>query len=386
MKTLLPNPTQTAVECSNQLREQIFSAIEKNGGSISFAQYMNLALYEPLLGYYRNASLKFGAQGDFITAPEISSLFSQCLAKQCQQVLNALPVSSQILEIGAGSGQMAADVLLALENENALPYRYLILELSADLQSRQHQKILSLCPHLLSRVQWLNALPEKFVGVILANEVVDAMPTHRFTVQGSTLLECRVVVQDKKLAFQNQVTDEPEILQLFHSQNWSEGYTSEINLNLKPWITSLSQALQQGLILLIDYGFPRHEYYHPDRSMGTLMCHYQHYAHHDPFFCPGLQDITAHVDFTAIAEASVAQELDILGYTNQASFLLSCGLPELLANQASLDQPLRILQNRAIETLTSPAEMGELFKVITLGRQLDIILIGSQFYDRRHSL
>lgn len=369
-----------------QLLAHIFSEIKKNGGKISFAKYMDLALYTPGLGYYSCGIQKFGTQGDFVTAPEISPLFSQCLAFQCEEILKNLG-DGDILEIGAGSGQMAVDILIQLEKLRRLPEHYYILELSADLKNRQQEKLKRFLPEFFDRVIWLETLANfDFSGVILANEVLDAMPVHQFRIQEGILHEVEVIECNGKLKTQISETNNPYLLEHYHSKTWPTEYTSEINLNLKPWIASLSDILKSGIILIIDYGFPRQEYYHPDRSMGTLMCHYRHYAHHDPFLYPGLQDITAHVDFTAIAEAASATGLDILGYTSQAAFLLSTGLMNLAEKNHPNTEKEKVIQNQAIQTLTSPAEMGELFKVIALGRNFDSPLLGFKLNDRRYAL
>ncbi len=386
---MLPTPSPEAIVHSQQLQQLIRSEINASNGKISFARYMELALYAPGLGYYSAGSQKFGKEGDFITAPHISALFSKCLANQCQQVLSYFKDLGSILEVGAGTGQMAADILLALEQMDQLPNHYFILELSAELKLRQQQKIQALCPHLLSRIKWLDSLPEPgFQGIVLANELLDAMPVSRFQIIDNALFELFVCENNNNFKCKPFVTKNEELLDLFHSQSWANLYTSEINLTLKPWISSISDILTSGVILLVDYGFPAKEYYHPDRADGTLMCHYQHHAHSDPFFFPGLQDITAHVDFSAIAKAGTDANLDILGFTQQASFLMSCGLIELLQQNANnaLSTKEQAMLNHAITVLTSPAEMGELFKVIALGRNFEELLIGFELNDRQFVL
>jgi SAM-dependent MidA family methyltransferase len=379
-------PSPEAINHSQQLLAHICSEIKNHDGKISFAQYMNLALYTPGLGYYSGRLQKFGARGDFVTAPEISPLFSQCLANQCQQILETLG-HGNILEIGAGSGQMASDILIELKKLNRLPEHYYILELSADLKKRQQEKLTVLCPEFFDRIIWLETLPNRnFNGVILANEVLDAMPAHQFRIHNDILQEASVIENNNKLEYQFSKTNNLHLLELYHSQAWPKKYISEINLNLKPWILSLSDILKSGIILIIDYGFPKQEYYHPDRTMGTLMCHYRHYAHQDPFFYPGLQDITAHVDFTAIADGAIQAELDVLGYTSQAAFLLSTGLTNLAEKKYLKTEKEKVIQNQAIQTLTSPAEMGELFKVISLGRNFEAPLLGFKLNDRRYAL
>jgi len=388
MKSTLPDPSPEALAHSQRLVEHIFAEMKAHGGKISFAQYMDLALYTPGLGYYSSGTQKFGKHGDFVTAPELSPLFSQCLARQCQEILQNLN-GGDILEIGAGSGQMAADILIELKNLNSFPDHYYILEVSADLKKRQQEKLQKLCPEFFDRIIWLDRLPPSgFSGIILGNEVLDAMPVRQFRIINDAIYEIDVIEKNGKLKQVFSKTENPEFLELYHSQSWPDKYNSEINLNLKPWILSLAEILKSGVILLVDYGFPRHEYYHPDRSMGTLMCHYRHYAHSDPFLYPGLQDISTHVDFTAIAEAASEAELDVLGFTHQAAFLLGTGLMELAEQKQNDSEKEKAAQNHAIHILTSPAEMGELFKVIALGKNMDNeeALLGFSLLDRRHGL
>ena len=344
-------------------------------GPISFARYMELALYAPGLGYYSSGQQKFGEQGDFVTAPELSPLFSQCVARQCEQVLRDLG-RGVILELGAGSGVMAVDLLLALEKMDCLPKNYFILELSAELQSRQRECFELRAPHLLSYVQWLKRLPqESLSGVILANEVMDAMPVHKFLYRDG-LQEHYVNYCDEKF-FWHLGGPSPELAKQVRalSVDFPENFESEINMALPSWIASLSDVLQRGLVLLIDYGFPRHEYYHLDRHMGTIMCHYQHRVHSDPLILTGLQDITAHVDFTAVAEAAVENNLEVSGFVHQAAFLLNCGIADLLNDIDDVD---RMSINNQVKYLTLPSEMGELFKVIGLTKDYDQELMGFQ--------
>lgn len=362
--------------------------MQQKGGMLSFAEYMHLALYAPTLGYYHTGTQKLGERGDFVTAPEISPLFSRCVAKQCQEVCELLHTHYSILEIGAGSGQMAVDMLTQLAEDHCLPQHYYILELSPDLKHRQQHIIHKRIPQYLDRIKWLDKLPETpFAGVILANEVLDAMPVHVFKNVSGTLYEQMVIRKNKAddifdyhyAPLSPALSIGLEGLYDNRIDNFSENYTSEINLHIKPWIKSLAHCLTKGIILLIDYGFSQQEYYHPDRNMGTLMCHYQHRAHTNPFLYPGLQDITAHVDFTAVAEAASCAKLEVLGYTHQAAFLLSCGLLALAKKQD-------MHTNQSINTFTSPAEMGELFKVIALGKEIDCELMGFKMSNRLFTL
>lgn len=382
----LPIPSPEALAHSEKLTLLIRNEIAKNNDAISFARFMELALYAPGLGYYSAGSHKLGAAGDFITAPEISPLFAQCLANQCEQILKTLQ-DRKILEIGAGSGVMAADLLLALERLEVLPEKYFILEVSADLRERQAMLLQSRIPHLFSRIEWLSQIPsEKFSGIILANEVLDAMPVHCFRYDKNAVQEVYVTWKENKFS---EIFCEPrEEIKTFCEMLAlpCQSYLSEINLFFPEWVRSIAACLEKGLVLLIDYGFPRHEYYHPDRHMGTLMCHYRHHAHIDPFILAGLQDITAHVDFTLLAESAEAANLHVAGFTHQAAFLLNCGLLDFVAG-AEGDARDQLEMRQAIQKLTSPAEMGELFKVMALTRELnDIELVGFTQYDQRARL
>lgn len=385
----LPIPPSALQVRSEQLVRYIRQAIIANQGAISFADYMQLALYTPGLGYYSGGLPKFGEAGDFITAPELSSLFGYCIAKQCAQVLAY--TGGDILEFGAGSGKLALDVLMALQAMDSLPVRYLILEPSAELQQRQHELLLAEAPELVDKVSWLNQLPESFAGIILANEVLDAMPVHLVEADGKRLYERYVAWEHKQFTWTlrelNTATPLAKRLlaiQQLYGIEWGH-YQTEINLMIPSWLNSIAQLLTQGLVLLIDYGFSAHEFYHPDRKQGTLMCHYRHFAHSDPFFYPGLQDITAHVDFTAVAEAAANIKMEIMGYTNQAAFLLNSGLLEALALY-STDGVAQFNLAQQVKKLTLPQEMGELFKVMALGKNLDLDLIGFSRQDQRHRL
>lgn len=378
----LPPPPPSALENSQKLLALIQEKISQQG-VISFAEYMQLALYAPGLGYYSSAP-KFGLGGDFTTAPEISPLFAHCLAEQIKQVFSVIK-NKNILEFGGGSGRLAVDLLKALAAQNCLPEKYFILELSAKLKQHQYHLLLQQAPELLERVIWLDTLPAALTGVIIANEVLDAMPVNRFIWGEEGLNEFGVSWQDglvetlisPSLELSNQI----EKLSI----PFNQGYSSEINLLLPGWINSLANLLKEGLILLIDYGFPRQEYYHPDRWMGTLMCHYRQYAHTNPYLWPGLQDITAHVDFTAVAAAALASDLEVAGYTTQADFLIHCGIIEYVENM-QLDAEQQYNMSQQIKRLLLPSEMGELFKVMALTKNLAIPLQGFMVNDKRERL
>lgn len=386
----LPVPDEAACAHSRQLTDKIRAKLDAGDGLISFKRFMEMALYEPGLGYYSAGARKIGADGDFITSPEISSLFSFCLARQCEQIMRLLGGSS-ILEIGAGTGVMAADVLAELGRRECLPEKYFILETSADLRQRQQQLLTAKIPELLNRVEWLESLPDKpFKGVILANEVLDALPVERVVMIDDTLYELQVgwcdgvFCWDRKLA-DSDLTDHVDLILKQLDVCWSDGYSTEINTGVVAWIASLADILEQGVMIFVDYGYSGHEYYHPQRSDGTLLCHYRHHVHADPFSYIGLQDITASVDFTAVAQAAVNAGLDVKGFTTQAHFLLSCGLDEFVSLSATDDKKL-LQTGRQAKLLILPGEMGERFKVIALGRNIQEKLMGFQMADHRNRL
>ncbi|UCE89067.1 MAG: SAM-dependent methyltransferase [Pseudomonadota bacterium] len=385
----LPEPDPAALAHSKRLCAQIRAEIDGGGGRITFRRFMELALYAPGLGYYSAGSRKLGAAGDFVTAPELSPLFSRCVARAVYPVLRELADGS-VLEVGAGSGAMAVGVLQELEALHCLPQQYLILELSAELRARQQQTLEAACPALLSRVHWAQELPDGFRGAVLANEVLDAMPAHRFTVRSGGVREQYVAWSDGFVAL-DDVPCEPRIAERVASIEASLGtalpkdYCSEINFTAEDWVRSVADGLAVGAVLLIDYGFPRHEYYHPQRHMGTLMCHYRHRVHGDPFVYPGLQDITAHVDFSAIADAAHDGGLGVAGYTTQGNFLIGSGLAELAADQQG-DERRRLQTANEVKKLTLPHEMGELFKVLVLTRGVSDALPAFALRDMRARL
>lgn len=387
----LPTPNESALQHSYSLQKMICSEITMAGGWIPFTRYMELAIYSPGMGYYCSGTTKFGCAGDFVTAPEISSLFGKAIAKQATQIIeNVGEDIGDILEFGAGTGKLALDILLELENLNRLPQHYFILEVSGELQEQQNKLFEKLAPHLLSRIQWLDDLPTKFNGLILANEVLDAMPIHLVVWRENSLFERGVVWNGKEFEWSDRLLGNGELFKIaqkiiprssFDSNNIGT-YISEINLSARGFIRSLANILHKGAIVLIDYGFGRDEYYHYQRSRGTLMCHYRHYAHDDPFYFPGLQDITSHVDFTAIADAATGDGLELLGYASQAQFLINCGITEMLAQIPVENTGDYLPMSNQVQKLLSPAEMGELFKVIALGKDTQQSLIGFSSGDK----
>lgn len=361
----LPQPDpQARAHCHNVINN-IADKIKNSGGFLTFKDYMELVLYAPGLGYYVSGMQKFGAGGDFITAPEISPIFCKCVARQCHQILRE--TGGDILEFGAGSGVLATEILLELERLGTLPQRYCIVEISPDLQQRQELRFAKTIPHLCSLIVWLTTLEDvEFSGIVVANEVVDAMPVQRFC-RRDRVFEIGVQWQNSALQLMMRTANE-EISQAVSQLEqrlgrFPDGYESELNLLMEPWLRQVARILKKGAILIIDYGYVEQEYYHQQRNTGTMMCHFQHRAHSDPLVYPGLQDITSFVDFSRLAGAGVGAGLDLQGFTTQAHFLLGCGLADFVSDQG-VDDNKSFMAHQEIKTLMLPGEMGERFKVI----------------------
>jgi SAM-dependent MidA family methyltransferase len=388
--TDLPALTPEEQAHGERLELRVREEIARAGGWISFASYMQMALYEPGLGYYSAGARKLGAAGDFVTAPEVAPVFSRCLARQCEEVLRTLG-GGDVLEVGAGSGVMAVALLEELERRDALPARYRILDVSADLRERQQATLAAAVPRLLERVEWLDRWPEDFTGVVVANELLDAMPVERFVMRAGSVNALGVTWQLGRLQW-SETRASAALADAVHEvvrdtgASWPESYTSEINLGLPGWVAALAATLTRGVLLFVDYGLPRRELYAPERRDGTLLCHFRHRFHGDPFSRLGLQDLTAWVDFTAVAEAGAAAGLDLAGYTTQAHFLIGCGLGEFLAGVNELDVVSRVNLSRQAMVLTLPGEMGERFKAIALTKGYDSPLRGFAVRDLRHTL
>ena len=386
----LPEPSAEAQQHSEKTSALIRQEIEAAAGWIPFSRYMELALYAPGLGYYSAGMHKFGAAGDFVTAPEISALFGRCLARQARQIIE--PSGGDMLEIGAGSGRLAFDLLTELERLGPLPRRYFILELSADLRQRQQE----LLAPFAARVEWLDALPASFSGLVIGNEVLDAMPVHLVAWREDGIYERGVAWENGAFQWSERKLAAGELfdvasglaptLTLPRVAGEGKNYVSEISLAARGFIATLAGILDKGMILMLDYGFGQSEYYHPQRSTGTLMCHYRHHAHDDPFYFPGLQDITAHVDFSAIAATGIDHGLKLLGYTSQAHFLLNCGITDLLAQTPAEKASTYLPLAAQAQKLLNPAEMGELFKAIALGKDIDTLPLGFVRGDKSHLL
>ena len=384
----LPAPDRDALGASHSLQQLIAAEIERQGGAIAFSRFMELALYAPRLGYYSGGASKLGAEGDFTTAPEITPLFGAALARVAGAII--AQSAPDIIEFGAGTGKLARDLLAALAAQGVAVRSYTIIELSGELRARQQEALKD-----LPQVRWLDAMPERFSGVVLANEVLDAMPVELVLNTAQGWRRQMVTIENGEFAFVQQPLDAELQAQLARQiPDWEqrpEGYLTEIHPVSAGFMRSLAAMFNgrngegRGAAILIDYGFPAHEYYLDQRMGGTLMCHYRHHAHPDPFYLPGLQDITAHVDFTAMALASQEAGLPVLAYMNQASFLLGAGIGELLMENDPEDALRFLPQSKAVQKLVSPAEMGELFKVLVVGRDVDLphAIVQS---DRSHRL
>lgn len=380
----LPIPNAEAQAHSQELAILIQEKISQNGGWLSFADFMQMALYTPSLGYYSGGAKKFGTGGDFVTAPEISPLFAQTLANQVAQVL--AETAGDILELGAGTGKLAADLLLTLQAINQLPEQYFILEVSAHLRQIQLETVKKLLSaELIKRIVWLDSLPQDFVGVILGNEVLDAIPVHLIHAAMPDLCE-RGVAFNGDFVWQDKPLLPGGLFDLVSTYSLPDGYLTEVCPAATGLITSLAHGLQRGAIIMLDYGFSAREYYHPQRNLGTLMCHYQHYAHANPLIYIGLQDITAHVDFTSIAHAGVVSGLTLGGFCSQAQFLMNCGILELMSKVSPHDMANYAPLAAAAQKLLSPAEMGDLFKVIAFSKLLEEPLLGFSSGDKSHTL
>ena len=383
---MLPDLTADQARHSAAVARAVSAAIEAQAGWLAFDDYLRIVLYAPGLGYYSAGSVKFGPGGDFVTAPELSGLYARCLASQCAPVLRA--VGGDVLELGAGTGRLAAGVLTRLAELEQLPRHYYILEVSADLRVRQSETLEGLPAALRSRVAWLDALPATpITGVVLANEVADALPFQRFVIDAEALYQRGVGLSDEAALVD---ADRPASAALgaelgrIAPNGWPRRYLSELCPMLGPWVAAIAKSLSRGAVFLIDYGLPRHEYYHPQRNRGTLRCHFRHRAHDDPLLYPGLQDITAWVDFTRVAEAAVDAQLEVAGFCTQAAFLLANGIEAELAAASNTLERARLASQARV--LLLPGEMGERFKVMALTRGFDEPLCGFAYQDLRRSL
>jgi SAM-dependent MidA family methyltransferase len=364
----LPPPNNISLDHMEKVVAHIENKTTLHQGMISFSKFMEYCLYAPGLGYYSAGATKLGKEGDFITAPEISPLFAKCIARKCLKFM-AASSKNIILEFGAGTGKMAADILLELEKHQSLPLRYLIVEVSAELKERQNKTLADKCPWLLPRVEWLNQLPqEKISAIILANEVLDAMPVNKFYWDQKKLYEYYVAINNGCFEWilaepsQDLINEFNESIYAFVKNE--NNYESEVNLRVGPWLKAINHFITDGDILIFDYGFLDEVFYHPQRNSGTIMCHYQHHAHDNPLVLPGLQDITSHVNFSQLIREAEKNGFAISQYQTQADFLIEQGITDMVE---PLTQEIeQYKQAQALKYLLLPTEMGEIFKVLTL--------------------
>jgi SAM-dependent MidA family methyltransferase len=379
---ILPTPSPAAAAHSAGLAEHIASVIAAEGDWIPFSRFMELALYAPGLGYYTAGSRKFGHEGDFITGPEISDMYAKCVARQAVQVIQA--VGGDVLELGPGSGALAADLYAEMKAVGQAPERYLLLEVSPDLRERQRAHIAQRHPRDLDRFVWLDRLPEKIRGLVIGNEVLDVVPFSLVHRTRGEIYERGVIVSEAGFAWDDEGIRDGELKRRAAAvlPPGDYDYLTEIGLAAEGLVRTIAASLEAGAAIFVDYGFPEREFYHPQRSMGTLRCHYRHRFHGDPFFMPGLQDITAHVDFTAMARAAEQGGAEVEGFTTQAYFLISCGLAVLVSAGDPTATLSKLKASSAVHRLISPSEMGELFKVMGIRKGMDGPLLG--FQSARH--
>ena len=378
----LPPPSPEAAAHSQRLAGHIAQVVAAEGDWIPFSRYMELALYAPGLGYYAAGARKFGAEGDFVTAPEISPVFAQCLARQAIQVIGA--VGGELLELGPGSGALAAELYAEMKALGKPPARYRLLEVSPDLRERQRERLARRFPDDVARFEWIDTLPDALRGIVIANEVLDVVPFSIVRRDGDEFLERGVAVTEAGFAFEDRRLPEGDLKR--HARGafppGDYGYVSEFSPAAEALVRTVASSIDAGIAFFIDYGFAEREFYHPQRSMGTMRCHYRHRFHGDPFFMPGLQDITAHVDFSAMARAAESGGAQVHGYTTQAFFLISSGFTDALARLEGAPAVDRLKATSAAHRLVSPAEMGELFKVLAFGKNFEGPLVG--FQSARH--
>ena len=386
----LPRPDRPSLEQSRRVADYISQRIDEAAGSISFAEFMHHALYAPGLGHYTAGCTKFGEEGDYVTAPEVSPIFGRVLARQCAEVLEQVQ-GGAILEYGAGSGKLAVDMLEALARRGSLPSKYLILEVSPDLRERQAVYVCEHLPLYADLVEWIDDIPERLRGVIVANEVLDSIPVERFVRRDAGVMQLRVTETGDAFGFievpaPDNLRRYVTVVEKDLGRRLPDGYVSEVCLATSPWIGGMSHALREGVAFLFDYGVSRREYYAPEHADGWLRCHFRHRVHDDPLILPGIQDLTAWVDFSSVAGAAVAQGFDIAGYSAQAQFLMAGGLDEEMRNFPSLPLEEQVRLSQQVKTLTLPGDMGERFKCIALRKGHIAKPTAFGLADRTHTL
>lgn len=385
----LPTPNKDAIKRSLALTQYLKQEIDQYG-ALSFNQFMQAALYHPQWGYYNAPTFTLGKQGDFTTAAEMSPLYAQCFSTLCCQLFET-PDFRNILEIGAGSGRFAYDLLSALEKKGCIPTHYYIYEISSSLRKKQQDFLRKTCPLFYKRILWLEKLPQNFSGFIIANEVLDALPVQCFYIENEEIKERKVTYENDQFTWEKTSPTTSlftqEVMKIRQHCKLPQGYASEINLHLRAFIHPLAACLSQGVILFADYGYGQKEYYHLERHLGTMTCFYQHRRHNNPLILPGLQDITAHVDFTRVVDCAIQMDCALLGYTTQAGFLLDCGLMDYVTEtEKHLNAHEQFTLHQIVKQLTLPTEMGECIKMMALSKKIEGPLVGFGLQDRRRDL
>lgn len=377
----MPTAPQNEIDLSEQLKTKIIQFIHSNQGWMSFDRFMDFALYDPELGYYTGALRKFGEKGDFVTASEISNFFAKTLCIQFKEIFQS--VSKSIIEIGAGSGQFALQVIQSLSSDHENINHYFILEISPSLRKQQYELLTKNLPsHLFSKIQWIDEIPKEYEGIIFCNEFLDALPVELIKKDSGMYYQKGIGIENDLLVWKEKPIDDISNYEEIDLKNLPDDYVAEYPLYIKNWLKKISQSLNKGIVFIIDYGFNQREYFHEQRSQGTLMCHFKHYAHDNPLIQVGIQDITTHVNFSYVAREASKLGLNITGFISQANFLINCGILNLLETINLEDRALYMKSVSEVQKLLSPSEMGDLFKVMTLEKNIDIDLLGLKQNNR----
>ena len=377
----MPTAPQNEIDLSEQLKTKIIQFIHSNQGWMSFDRFMDFALYDPELGYYTGALRKFGEKGDFVTASEISNFFAKTLCIQFKEIFQS--VSRSIIEIGAGSGQFALQVIQSLSSDHENINHYFILEISPSLRKQQYELLTKNLPsHLFSKIQWIDEIPKEYEGIIFCNEFLDALPVELIKKDSGMYYQKGIGIENDLLVWKEKPIDDISYYEEIDLKNLPDDYVAEYPLYIKNWLKKISQSLNKGIVFIIDYGFNQREYFHEQRSQGTLMCHFKHYAHDNPLIQVGIQDITTHVNFSYVAREASKLGLNITGFISQANFLINCGILNLLETINLEDRALYMKSVSEVQKLLSPSEMGDLFKVMTLEKNIDIDLLGLKQNNR----
>jgi SAM-dependent MidA family methyltransferase len=379
--SLMPIAPQNEIDLSERLKTKIIQFIHSNQGWISFDRFMELALYDSELGYYTGSLRKFGEKGDFVTASEISNFFAKTLCIQFKEVFRS--VARTIIEIGAGSGQFALQVIQSLSSDHENINCYLILEKSPSLRKQQYELLIKYLPsHLFSKIQWVIDIPKEFEGIIFCNELLDAFPVDLIKKESGIYYQKGIGIENDVLIWKDKLITDISYYDEINLKNLPDNYLAEYPLHIKKWLNKISQSLRKGIVFIIDYGFNHTEYFHEQRSQGTLMCHFKHYAHDNPLIHVGIQDITTHVNFSYVSREASKLDLNVTGFITQANFLINCGILNLLETLNMEDRAIYMKSVSEVQKLLSPSEMGDLFKVMTLEKNIDIDLLGLKQNNR----